>query len=302
MAASRFRLPLAGNDEPDPGGPAGPLGRLTVRYQREHFGIYSVQGFLMPQPSGIEWTDATWNPVTGCTRVSAGCDNCYAATLANRLLKDVYRARLPVVDSDVTRRDPFAVRLWAERLEAPLNWREPRVIFVNSMSDLFHADVPEGYVRRIFEVMLEASWHTFQVLTKRPGRALRFWKRNSDLFEAGPIPSHIWIGSSVENQEVVHRVDHLRSVPAEVRFLSCEPLIGPLALDLEGIHWVIAGGESGPVRREMKSEWVQDLRDQCVVGGVPFFFKQWGGRTPKAGGRELEGEIWSQVPDRAVGG
>lgn len=255
----------------------------------------------MPQHSGIEWTDVTWNPVTGCTRVSSGCDNCYAATLANRLLKDAYRARLPVVDTDITRHDPFAVRLWPERLDAPLRWRGPHVVFVNSMSDVFHADVPEAFTRRMFEVMLEASWHTYQVLTKRPSRALRFWKRNKDLFAGGAIPAHIWLGTSVENQEVVHRVDHLRGVPAEVRFLSCEPLIGPITLDLDGVHWVIVGGESGPVRREMKPEWAVAIRDQCVRSGVPFFFKQWGGRTPKAGGRELEGELWDEMPRRAFG-
>lgn len=255
----------------------------------------------MPQQSGIEWTDITWNPVTGCTRVSAGCDNCYAATLANRLLKDVYRARPPVVDSDTTRRDPFAVRLWPERLEGPLRWRQPHLIFVNSMSDIFHVDVPEPFVRRMFEVMLEASWHTFQVLTKRPARALRFWKRHAALFDHGPIPRHIWLGTSVENQDVAYRVDHLRSVPAVVRFLSCEPLIGPLSLKLEGMHWVIVGGESGPVRREMKPEWVIAIRDQCVAAGIPFFFKQWGGRTPKAGGRELEGQLWDEIPERAFG-
>lgn len=256
----------------------------------------------MPRRSGIEWTDVTWNPVTGCTRVSAGCDNCYAATLANRLLKDVYRARLPVVDSDVTRRDPFAVRLWPERLEAPLRWREPHVIFVNSMSDVFHRDVPESFSRRMFEVMMEASWHTFQVLTKRPSRALRFWTRNRDLFDGEPIPRHIWLGTSVENEDAVHRVEHLRSVPAAVRFLSCEPLIGPLTLALEGIHWVIVGGESGPVRREMKHEWVVAIRDLCMRADVPFFFKQWGGRTPKAGGRELEGALWNETPQQAFGG
>jgi len=255
----------------------------------------------VPQQSGIEWTDVTWNPVTGCTRVSAGCDNCYAATLANRLLKDAYRARLPVVDSDITRRDPFAVRLWPERLEAPLGWRSPHVVFVNSMSDVFHTDVPEAFTRRMFEVMVEASWHTFQVLTKRPSRALRFWKRNADVFGGNPFPGHIWLGTSVENQGVVHRVRQLRSVPATVRFLSCEPLIGPLSLDLTDLHWVIVGGESGPIRREIRQDWVTAIRDQCIEAAVPFFFKQWGGRTPKAGGRDLEGEVWSEMPKLAVG-
>lgn len=252
----------------------------------------------MAQRSGIEWTEVTWNPVTGCTRVSAGCDNCYAATLAGRLLKDIYRARLPVVDSDFARRDPFAVRLWPERLEEPLNWREPRTVFVNSMSDLFHGDIPDSFVRRVFEVMLEADRHTFQVLTKRPVRAERFWRLNRDLFPGGELPAHIWLGTSVENQEVAHRVRHLRRVPAAVRFLSCEPLIAPLRVDLDGIHWVIVGGESGPVHRPMDEVWVLAIRDQCREAGVPFFFKQWGGRTPKAGGRSLHGETWSEMPRR----
>lgn len=256
----------------------------------------------MGQKTGIEWTDSTWNPVTGCTRVSAGCDNCYAATLAARLLKDTYRTRLPVVDTDITRHDPFAVRLWPERLSQPLSWREPRMIFVNSMSDVFHADIPDGFVREMFSVMVRADWHTFQVLTKRPSRALRFWKKNNDLFGNEPFPQHVWIGTSVENQEVVHRVDHLQSVPARIRFLSCEPLIGPVDPDLSGIHWVIAGGESGPVRRPMEEGWVTHLRDRCQERGVPFFFKQWGGRTPKAGGRELEGRYWDELPTVASGG
>lgn len=250
----------------------------------------------MSQSTGIEWTDATWNPVTGCTRVSAGCDNCYAATLAERLLKQIYLGRAPVADSDTTRRDPFAVRLWPERLEDPLAWSEPRQIFVNSMSDLFHADVPETYVRHIFEVMLLADWHTYQILTKRPSRAARFVRRHSELFQDGVVPDHIWMGTSVENQAAAHRVSQLVAVPAWTRFLSCEPLIGPLELNLEGIHWVIVGGESGIKRRPINAEWVRALRDQCRDAGVPFFFKQWGGRTPKAGGRTLDGVFWSEMP------
>ena len=255
----------------------------------------------MAHKSDIEWTDVTWNPTTGCDLTSPGCDNCYAAALAHRLLKDNYRARLPVVDSDVTRRDPFAVRLWPERLDQPLGWATPRVIFVNSMSDVFHADIPEAFTRRLFEVMLGADWHTYQVLTKRPARAQRFLKRHRDLFGSDILPPHIWIGTSVENQDAAFRVGHLRAVPAAVRFLSCEPLIGPVSLDLNGIHWVIVGGESGPVRRPMKEEWVTSIRDQCSAAGVPFFFKQWGGRTPKAGGRELDGRHWDEMPLRAAG-
>ena len=250
----------------------------------------------MGQKTGIEWTDATWNPVTGCTRVSAGCDNCYAATLAERLLKPIYLAREPVVDSDITKRDPFAVRLWPERLNDPRRWRESRQIFVNSMSDLFHADVPETFVRKIFEVMLEADWHVYQVLTKRPARARRFVERNSDLFDDGVVPGHIWLGTSVENEASSCRVRQLVDVPAKIRFLSCEPLIGSLRVALKGIHWVIVGGESGIRRRDMKADWVRTIRDQCIEAGVPFFFKQWGGRTPKAGGRKLDGVFWSEVP------
>jgi protein gp37 len=171
------------------------------------------------------------------------------------------------------------------------------------MSDVFHADIPEAYTRQMFEVMLEASQHTYQILTKRPSRARRFWLRNRDLFAEREIPPHIWIGASVEDQDVLYRVDHLREVPAEVRFLSCEPLLGLLHLDLEGIHWVIVGGESGLQRRAMKSEWVVSIRDQCTAAGVSFFFKQWGGRTPKAGGRDLEGVEWNEMPRLAtVGG
>ncbi len=256
----------------------------------------------MGQRSGIEWTDATWNPVTGCTPVSAGCDNCYASVLSRRLLKDIYLAREPVVDSDITRRDPFAVRLWPERLEDPLRWREPRQIFVNSMSDLFHTDIPDAFVRRVFDVMEEASWHVYQVLTKRPGRARRFFEGNRDLLHAGTVPGQIWIGTSVENQDVAYRIRHLRDVPASVRFLSCEPLIGPLEFDPGGIDWVIVGGESGLNRRPMKPDWVRTIRDRCAAVGVPFFFKQWGGRTPKAGGRALDGLEWNEMPASAISG
>jgi len=250
--------------------------------------------------TGIEWTDATWNPVTGCTRVSAGCDHCYAATLANRLLRNHYTRQLPVRDSVEARRDPFAVRIWPARLADPLLDPRPRMIFVNSMSDLFHADVPAGFLREIFEVMLEADWHVFQVLTKRPARARRFWDQNSDLFEGRLIPAHIWVGTSVENQDVTYRLHQLRSVPASVRFVSCEPLLGPIDLDLDGIQWVIAGGESGPVHRPVNLDWVRHVRDACVHAGVPFFFKQVGGRTPKSGGRQLDGRIWDEYPQPAV--
>lgn len=250
----------------------------------------------MSDHTAIEWTDATWNPVTGCTKVSAGCDNCYAERLANRLLKKTYLKRLPIADSAPSRRDPFAVRLWPERLRQPGAWRDPRRIFVNSMSDLFHKDVPNEYIRRVFSTMLDASQHTYQVLTKRPSRALRFWQRNTDLFDGARIPAHIWMGTSVENGDVMYRCAHLRSVPAITRFLSCEPLLGPLSLDLTGMHWVIVGGESGPGFRPMKRDWVACIQKQCYAAGVPFFFKQWGGLTPKAGGRLLDGRQWNEYP------
>ncbi len=250
----------------------------------------------MGERSAIEWTDSTWNPVTGCTKVSAGCDNCYAHTLAHGRLYHVYMRRSPIRDTPENRTDPFAIRLWPERLDQPKKWREPRMIFVNSMSDLFHVDVPPEYVRSIFEVMLEADHHTYQVLTKRPARAARFFEENRDLFPSARIPAHIWIGTSVEDQRVAYRVRHLVAIPAEIRFLSCEPLLGPLKLDLEGIHWVIAGGESGIGYRKLDLDWVRSIRDQCVAAGVPFFFKQVGGRTPKAGGRELDGQTWDEMP------
>ena len=278
----------------------------------------------MPERTSIEWTDATWNPTTGCTRVSAGCDHCYAYRLSRRLLADTYRARLPVVNTAANRRDPFAVRTWPKRLSIPASWRRPRRIFVNSMSDLFHKDVPEDFVRRCFEAMLGVGRHVYQVLTKRPARAAEFIRRNADLFPAG-LPSHIWIGTSVEDQSVAYRVRHLLAVQAAVRFLSCEPLIGPLDLSgflrggdtarsdaspnggLSGLrarcedasprlHWVIVGGESGPAARQMAPEWARSVRDDCAASGVPFFFKQWGGRTPKAGGRELDGRSWNELP------
>ena len=254
----------------------------------------------MPERTSIEWTDATWNPTTGCTRVSAGCDHCYADRLSRRLLAETYRARLPVVNTATNRQDPFAVRTWPERLAIPGSWRRPRRIFVNSMSDLFHKDVPEEFVRRCFKVMLDVGRHVYQVLTKRPSRAAKFVQRHADLLPAG-LPSNIWIGTSVENQSVAYRVRHLLAVRATVRFLSCEPLIGPLDLSpflatRRAIHWVIVGGESGPDARPLDPEWAKRVRDQCRMRQVPFFFKQWGGRTPKAGGRKLDGRDWNELP------
>lgn len=254
----------------------------------------------MGQPTTIEWTEITWNPTTGCTRVSEGCDHCYADELSRRLLRNIYTRKLPVVDTPTNRENPFAVRLWPERLSQPSRWRGRRLIFVNSMSDLFHVDVPDAFVRAVFQVMLDVDRHTYQILTKRPARAARFVRRALDQFGLTGLPRHIWIGTSAENQKTVYRVRHLREIPAAVRFVSCEPLIGPLSLGSElsagDIHWVIAGGESGPRHRRMHRRWATDLRDECLALGVPFFFKQWGGRTPKAGGRELEGREWNQMP------
>lgn len=260
----------------------------------------------MPDRSDIEWTDATWNPTTGCTKVTRGCDNCYAEALAHRLLSDTYRRRLPVVDSPKNRTDPFAVRIWPDRLDIPSSWKTPRRVFVNSMSDLFHVDVPDVFVRRCFEAMLQADWHEYQILTKRPSRAARFVVRNADLFGNEGLPTHLWIGTSVEEQAVAYRIRHLLQVPAMTRFLSCEPLIGPLSISGElgrggtGLHWVIAGGESGIGARPMELTWARSLRDECRSLDIPFFFKQWGGRTPKAGGRELDGRTWDEYPPTRV--
>ena len=208
----------------------------------------------------------------------------------------MYLARRPAADTPANRADPFAVRLWPERLGQPAKWLEARMVFVNSMSDLFQADLPDDYVRQVFEVMLAVDRHVYQVLTKRPARATRFWRAHQALFDGAGIPPHIWIGTSVENQAVDYRVRHLREVPAAVRFLSCEPLLGPMELDLTEIHWVIVGGESGAGYRPMQPEWARGIRDQCLAAGVPFFFKQVGGHTPKVGGRLLDGREWNDMP------
>ena len=234
----------------------------------------------MSDHSGIEWTDATWNPVTGCTKVSPGCKHCYAERLALRL-KAMGSPRY---------RNGFTVTLQPDQLTLPLRWRRPKRIFVNSMSDLFHEAIPEQYIQRVFEVMGQAYWHSFQILTKRSERLAALAR---DL----PWPPNVWQGVSVENARYTWRVAHLRQVPAAVRFLSVEPLLGPIpSLPLEGIHWVIVGGESGGGRREMAPDWARLVRDQCLASGVPFFFKQWGGRTPKARGCVLDGRIWDDMP------
>ncbi|MTE13898.1 DUF5131 family protein [Nocardia aurantiaca] len=247
----------------------------------------------MSDKSSIEWTEATWNPVTGCDRVSAGCDRCYAMVLAKRLKS--MGAEKYQRDGDPRTSGPgFGVTLHPHALDVPRRWRTSRVVFVNSMSDLFHARVPVGYIRDVFDVMRETPQHTYQILTKR---ALRL-RRVADQLE---WPSNVWMGVSVENADHLDRVDHLREVPAAVRFLSCEPLLGPLdSLVLDGIGWVIAGGESGIGHRPMDPSWVRDIRDACDAAAIPFFFKQWGGRTPKAMGRELDGRLWDGMPQLAA--
>lgn len=243
----------------------------------------------MSDKSGIEWTEATWNPVTGCDRVSAGCDHCYAMVLAKRLKS--MGAQKYQRDGDPRTSGPgFGVTIHPDTLDVPRRWRAPRVVFVNSMSDLFHAKVPVGFIRDVFDVMRDTPQHTYQVLTKRSLRLTRLADRLD-------WPANVWMGISVENMANLGRVDHLRQVPATVRFLSCEPLLGPLhGLNLDGIGWVIAGGESGTGHRPLDPEWVREIRDTCNIAGVPFFFKQWGGRTPKALGRELDGRLWDGMP------
>ena len=245
----------------------------------------------MSDNSKIEWTEATWNPVTGCTRVSPGCAHCYAERFAER-----FRG----VSGHPFERG-FDVQVREERLRQPLDWKKPRRIFVNSMSDLFHEAVPDEYVAQVFDVMTEAERHTFQVLTKRPKRAL-------ELAPKLTWPQNLWLGVSVENKTWAHRIDDLREIPAAARFLSCEPLLGPLdELNLAGVHWVIAGGESGPGARRPKPDWFRSLRDQCAALQIPFFFKQWGafnedGRRvgKKAAGRELDGLFWDMSPERML--
>ena len=240
----------------------------------------------MSDRSSIEWTEATWNPVTGCTKVSPGCAHCYAETFAER-----FRG----VSGHPYERG-FDLQLRPERLKQPLKWTQPRMIFVNSMSDLFHEDIPEDYIQAVFSVMRKANWHTFQILTKRSQQLAAVAPRL-------PWPHNVWMGVSVENQRWTSRIDDLRKVPAKVRFLSCEPLLGPLQLDLEGIDWVIVGGESGARARPMKPEWAREIRRQCEDEGVAFFFKQWGAhnevgqRVGKGkAGRLLDGRIWNGLP------
>jgi protein gp37 len=246
----------------------------------------------MGDRSAIEWTGATWNPVTGCDRVSTGCDHCYALTLAARL-KAMGLAKYQRDGDPRTSGPGFGVTMHPAELELPKRWRRPRVIFVNSMSDLFHPKVTAEFVAAVFVVMAATPQHTYQVLTKRPRRARQL------LRGCAPLPN-VWLGVSVESDEQVDRATVLRDIPASVRFLSCEPLLGPLpSLDLTGIDWVIVGGESGSAPRPIRQEWVTAIRDRCRATSVPFFFKQWGGRTPKAGGRTLDGKTYDEMPAQA---
>ena len=234
----------------------------------------------MAQESGIEWTDSTWNPVTGCTKISPGCKFCYAERLAKRL-KAMGNPRYV---------NEFEITLQPDTLELPLHWKKPRVIFVNSMSDLFHEEIPLWYVKRVFETMEKAHWHTFQILTKRSEYLAR-------VAHELPWPKNVWMGVSVESPTFVPRIQNLLKVPAAVRFLSIEPLIkGIPKLPLRGIDWVIVGGESGPGARPMDKQWVVDIHRRCVEMGVPFFFKQWGGTNKRATGRTLHGRTWDEMP------
>jgi protein gp37 len=238
----------------------------------------------MADNTTIEWTDTTWNPVTGCTKISAGCDNCYAERFSKR-----FRG---------VKGHPFEtgfdLTIRPDRLLQPPEWKRPRMIFVNSMSDLFHKGIPRAYVSAVFDTMERADWHIYQVLTKRSSLMQKFI---NDRYKERPAPPHMWFGVSVENEKATSRVVHLQKTNASIRFLSIEPLIAPVGkLSLDGIAWVIVGGESGYGSRPMKPEWVTDIRDQCVDAGVAFFFKQWGGRSPRAGGRLLDGREWNQFP------
>jgi protein gp37 len=238
----------------------------------------------MANNSAIEWTESTWNPLTGCTKISPGCKHCYAERMSKRL-KAMGQEKY---------QNGFRLTLHEEVLNDPLAWKKPQMIFVNSMSDLFHKDVPVDFILRTFEVMQQAHWHTFQVLTKRAER----------LIELDPQiewPENVWMGVSVENQDYISRIDCLRQTRARIKFLSLEPLLGPLkGLNLEYIHWVIVGGESGPGARPAKREWITNIRDQCLQAKVPFFFKQWGGVQKKKAGRELDGRTWDELPETVL--
>lgn len=237
----------------------------------------------MALKSSIEWTESTWNPVTGCTKVSPGCAHCYAERMAFRLQ----------AMGQANYINGFQVTTHEHALALPLRWRKPQTIFVNSMSDLFHEDVPLDFIRRIFAVMEEACWHRFQVLTKRSSRL-------AELAPLLPWPENVWMGVTVENSDCIYRIDHLRHVPSAIRFLSLEPLLSPVPnIDLSEIDWVIAGGESGPAARPMDADWIRDVQCQCREASVPFFFKQWGGTNKKKTGRLMDGRLYDDMPASA---
>ena len=234
----------------------------------------------MASLSKIEWTESTWNPVTGCTKISTGCKNCYAEKMAVRLK----------AMGNPNYVNGFKLTLHEHVLDLPLSWKKQRTIFVNSMSDLFHKDVSDKFILQVFDVMRKARWHTFQVLTKRSERLL---KMDSSI----EWPSNVWMGVTVESEEYINRIDHIRNTNANIKFLSFEPLLGPLTnLNLRGIDWVIVGGESGPGARQIKEEWIIDIREQCLLKGIPFFFKQWGGVNKKRTGRLLQNRTWDELP------
>jgi protein gp37 len=234
----------------------------------------------MSTHSGIEWTESTWNPLTGCTKISLGCKHCYAERMAKRLQ----------AMGQPNYFNGFKLAMHEHVLEKPLEWKTPQVIFVNSMSDLFHQDVPMDFIHKTFDIMRQAYWHQFQVLTKRSERLL-------ELSPQIEWPENVWMGVSVENKDYTFRIEHLRQTRAQVKFLSLEPLLGPLQrLNMRDINWVIVGGESGPGARLIKEEWVKEIRDQCLITKVPFFFKQWGGIHKKSAGRVLEGRTWNEMP------
>ena len=243
--------------------------------------------------TSIEWTDCTWNPVAGCTIVSPGCTNCYAMRMAGRL------QLMGLSKYEGTTRRSGSRQVWTGRirlderaLQIPLGWKRPKRVFVNSMSDLFHEDVPHEFIARVWSVMAATPWHSFQILTKRPERMLSVLAKSRL-----PQLTNVWLGTSVESSDFKSRIAMLRRVPAVVRFLSLEPLLGPLGrLDLRDVHWVIVGGESGPHARPLRADWVEDIKDQCKGAGVPFFFKQWGGPNKKKTGRLLNGRVWDEFP------
>lgn len=242
----------------------------------------------MAQKSEIEWTDATWNPVAGCTKIGPGCDNCYAERFAER-----WRGV-----SDHPYEHGFDLRLWPSRLAQPAQWKKPRMIFVNSMSDLFHKEIPRAYIDQVFDAMERANWHVYQVLTKRSSLMRNYVRER---YHGQPVPTHIWLGVSVEDAAHKSRIEHLKQINSAARFISFEPLLGPIGdVDLSDVAWAIVGGESGPGARPMKGAWATELRHACHRDKVAFFFKQWGGARPKSGGRTLDGEEWNGFPWQIV--